>query len=90
MDVVLLSRIQFGLTSAFHIVFPTLTISLALKLVVVEWLWLSTQNALYYRMSSFFLEAGLLGIMLFARTPYHNAGIIDVWLSKARGSMLSG
>ncbi len=28
MDVVLLSRIQFGMTTAFHIVFPTLTIGL--------------------------------------------------------------
>jgi hypothetical protein len=28
MDVVLLSRIQFGMTTAFHIVFSTLTIGL--------------------------------------------------------------
>jgi cytochrome bd-type quinol oxidase subunit 1 len=29
MDVVLLSRLQFGLTTAFHIIFPTLTIGLS-------------------------------------------------------------
>lgn len=56
MDVVLLSRIQFGLTTAFHIVFPTLTIGLALYLVIVEWLWLRTQNALYYRMYRFWVR----------------------------------
>ena len=32
MDVVLLSRIQFGMTTAFHIVFHTLTIGFALFL----------------------------------------------------------
>jgi cytochrome bd ubiquinol oxidase subunit I len=56
MDVVLLSRIQFGLTTAFHIVVPTLTIGLSLFLVVVECLWLNTQNALYYRMSRFWVR----------------------------------
>jgi cytochrome d ubiquinol oxidase subunit I len=56
MDVVLLSRIQFGLTTAFHIVFPTLTIGLALYLVIVEWLWLRTQNTLYYRMYRFWVR----------------------------------
>ncbi len=56
MDVVLLSRIQFGLTTAFHIVFPTLTIGLALYLVGVEWLWLRTHNALYYRMYRFWVR----------------------------------
>ncbi|MEI6260264.1 MAG: cytochrome ubiquinol oxidase subunit I [Deltaproteobacteria bacterium] len=56
MDVVLLSRIQFGLTTAFHIIFPTLTIGLALYLVVVEWLWLRSQNAIYYRMYRFWVR----------------------------------
>ena len=56
MDVVLLSRIQFGMTTAFHLVVPILTIGIALFLVVVEWLWLSTQNALYYRMYRFWVR----------------------------------
>lgn len=49
MDVVLFSRIQFALTTAFHIVFPILTIGLAVFLVVVEWLWLRSKNEIYYR-----------------------------------------
>lgn len=56
MDVVSLSRIQFGLTTAFHIIFPTLTIGLALYLVIIEWLWLRTRNPLYYRMYRFWVR----------------------------------
>jgi cytochrome d ubiquinol oxidase subunit I len=56
MDVVLLSRIQFGITTAFHILFPTLTIGLALYLVLVEWLWLKTRRELYYRMYRFWVK----------------------------------
>lgn len=56
MDVVLLSRLQFGLTTAFHIIFPTFTIGLALYLVLVEFLWLKTKNELYYRMYRFWVK----------------------------------
>ena len=56
MDVVLLSRIQFGLTTAFHIIFPSLTIGFALYLVIVEGLWLRTRNELYYQMYRFWVK----------------------------------
>jgi len=36
MDALLLSRIQFGFTVGFHIIFPTLTIGLAWFLVFFE------------------------------------------------------
>lgn len=39
MDAALLSRIQFGFTIGFHILFPTLTIGLAWFLVLFEALW---------------------------------------------------
>jgi cytochrome bd ubiquinol oxidase subunit I len=47
MDVSLLSRIQFGFTVAFHILFPAFTIGLASWLAVVEWRWLATGNKVY-------------------------------------------
>jgi cytochrome d ubiquinol oxidase subunit I len=53
MDVALLSRIQFGFTVAYHILFPAFTIGLASWLAVVEWRWLATGNKVYediYRM----------------------------------------
>jgi len=56
MDVVTLSRLQFGLTTAFHILFPTLTIGLAVYLVVVEALWLRTKREVYYRMYRFWVK----------------------------------
>jgi cytochrome d ubiquinol oxidase subunit I len=52
-DLVLLSRLQFALTTSFHILFPVLTIGLALFLVVVESLWLGTREEIYYRLSRF-------------------------------------
>jgi cytochrome d ubiquinol oxidase subunit I len=55
-DVVFLSRVQFAFTTAFHILFPTLTIGLALYLLVVEFLWLRTRNELYYRMYRFWVK----------------------------------
>ena len=56
MDVLFLSRLQFGLTTAFHIIFPTLTIGLGLFLVIIEALWLKTKDELYYRMYRFWVK----------------------------------
>ena len=53
MDVVFLSRIQFAVTTMFHILFPALTIGLSLYLVVLELLWLRTKHEIYYRMYRF-------------------------------------
>jgi len=53
LDPVLLARIQFGFTIAFHIIFPAFTIGLASWLAVLEWRWLSTGKKVYievYRM----------------------------------------
>ena len=59
-DPVLLSRLRFALTTAFHITFPTLTIGLGLYLVVVEWLWLRTKDVTYYRQFRFW--SGLFAV----------------------------
>lgn len=53
LDPVLLARVQFAFTVAFHIVFPAFTIGLASWLAVLEWRWLRTGKAVYqeiYRM----------------------------------------
>jgi cytochrome d ubiquinol oxidase subunit I len=53
LDPLILARIQFAFTIAFHIVFPAFTIGLASWLAVLEWRWLRTGNAAYaeiYRM----------------------------------------
>jgi cytochrome d ubiquinol oxidase subunit I len=56
MDTVLLSRVQFAVTTLFHILFPTLTIGLSVFLVVVEGLWLRTREELYYRMYRYWVN----------------------------------
>ena len=56
MDALLLSRIQFAVTTLFHILFPALTIGLSLYLVVVEFLWLQTKEEVYYRLYRFWVR----------------------------------
>jgi cytochrome d ubiquinol oxidase subunit I len=56
MSTFFLSRIQFAVTTMFHILFPVLTIGLALYLVVVEFLWLATKQEIYYRMYRFWVK----------------------------------
>ena len=53
MDVLLLSRIQFALTTAFHYLFPPLSIGLGIMLVIMEGLWLKNRNPLYHQMARF-------------------------------------
>ena len=53
MDALFLSRIQFAVTTLFHILFPVLTIGLSFYLVVIESLWLKTRQELYYRIYRF-------------------------------------
>ena len=56
MDALLLSRIQFAVTTMFHILFPALTIGLSLYLVVIELFWLQTKEETYYRMYRFWVK----------------------------------
>ncbi len=53
MDVLLLSRIQFAFTIAFHYIYPPLSIGLGVILVMTEALWLKTGKAIYHQMARF-------------------------------------
>ncbi|MCB2227937.1 MAG: cytochrome ubiquinol oxidase subunit I [Desulfarculaceae bacterium] len=48
-DSTLLSRLQFALTTMFHIIWPLLSIGLSIFLVVLEVLWMRSKDPLYYR-----------------------------------------
>lgn len=52
----LLSRIQFATTVAFHILFPAFSIGLATFLVIMEGVWLKTQNPLYLSICKFWTK----------------------------------
>lgn len=56
MDVVMLSRIQFGLTSAFHYIYPPLSIGIGLMLVIFEGFYLKTRNILYQQIAKFWTK----------------------------------
>ncbi|MES2998133.1 MAG: cytochrome ubiquinol oxidase subunit I [Pseudomonadota bacterium] len=55
-DTTLLSRIQFGFTIGFHILFPTLNIGLAVFLSIMEGLWLKTANPVYLKVCQFWTK----------------------------------
>ena len=56
MNVLTLSRIQFGATIAFHYIYPPLSIGLGVILVLMEGAWLKTGNNLYHQMARFWTK----------------------------------
>jgi len=55
-DALLLSRLQFAFTIAFHIIFPSFTIGLASFLAVLEGLWLATGRAVFRTLYLFWIK----------------------------------
>ncbi len=56
LDPLILARIQFAFTVTFHIIFPTISIGLALFLAIVEGLWLKTGDLVYRQIYRFWLN----------------------------------
>lgn len=78
----MLSRIQFGFTIGFHILFPTLNIGLAIFLCIMEGLWLKTRQIHYLKICRFYTK-------IFALT--FGMGIVSgVVLSYELGTNFSG
>src|ERR1035437_3514377 len=55
-DAVLLARLQFAFTIAFHIVLPAFSIGLASYLMVLEGLWLRTGRQVYIDLFRYWLK----------------------------------
>jgi len=55
-DALLLSRLQFAFTLAFHIVYPSFSIGLGSFLAVLEGLWLLTRREAFQRLYLFWLR----------------------------------
>lgn len=64
MDILTLSRIQFGGTAAFHILWPILSIGLGIFLFTLEALWLRTKDDAYYRQLRFWLKIFILTFVM--------------------------
>lgn len=56
LDALILSRLQFAFTIAFHIIFPSFTIGLASYLAVLEGLWLFTKKSVYKTLYLFWVR----------------------------------
>ena len=56
LDALILARMQFAFTVAFHIVFPAFSIGLASYLAVLEAMWLKTGRDLYLNLFKYWLK----------------------------------
>ena len=56
MSTLLLARLQFAFTIAFHYIYPPMSIGLGLILVIMEGLYLRTNNPLYHQMTRFWVR----------------------------------
>lgn len=56
MDVLTLSRIQFGLNSTFHYIYPPMSIGIGLMLVIIEGLYIKTKKPIYKQMAKFWTK----------------------------------
>jgi cytochrome bd ubiquinol oxidase subunit I len=64
MDVLTLSRIQFGFTIGFHYIYPPLSIGLGVMLVIMEGAWLKTKNDVYHQLAKFWTNVFALTFAL--------------------------
>jgi cytochrome bd ubiquinol oxidase subunit I len=55
-DPVLIARLQFGFTIAFHIIFPAFTIGLSAYIAVLLVLWVATGRALFNRLARYWTK----------------------------------
>jgi cytochrome bd ubiquinol oxidase subunit I len=74
MDVVMLSRIQFAMTSMFHYIYPPLSIGLGLYLVIIEGMYMKTKKPLYLQMTKFWTKVFALTFALGVAT-----GLVQVF-----------
>lgn len=56
LDLIILSRLQFAFTIAFHIIWPTLTIGLGIFLFIFEIAWLKTKQEVYKSLYQFWVK----------------------------------
>lgn len=73
MDVLDLSRWQFGITTVGHFISVPLTIGLAPLVAVMQTVWVVTDNAAWYRLAKFFGELILVNFVLGLAPTIDNA-----------------
>jgi cytochrome d ubiquinol oxidase subunit I len=64
MNVVDISRWQFGITTVYHFIFVPLTIGLAPLLAIMQTAWVATNNVAWYRLTKFFGKLFLINFAI--------------------------
>jgi cytochrome d ubiquinol oxidase subunit I len=64
MNVVDVSRWQFGITTVYHFIFVPLTIGLAPLVAVMQTVWVVTDNVAWYRLTKFFGKLFLINFAI--------------------------
>jgi cytochrome bd ubiquinol oxidase subunit I len=64
LDTVILSRLQFAFTIAYHIIWPTYSIGIALFVTLFNALWLLTGRPVYRQLMRFWLQVFALGFVM--------------------------
>lgn len=64
MDVLLLSRIQFAVTAAFHFIFVPLTLGLSILVAYMETRYVATNDEMYLKMTKFWGKLFLINFAL--------------------------
>ena len=64
MDVLDLSRWQFGITTVYHFILVPLTIGLAPLIAVMQTMWVVTKKDHWYRLTKFFGKMFLINFAL--------------------------
>ena len=82
----MLARIQFGLTSGFHYIYPPMSIGLGLMLCIFEGIYLKTKDVRYKQITRFWTKVFALTFALGVATPRACAA---VWVWDELGALLS-
>src|ERR1700739_4345853 len=64
MNVVDISRWQFGITTVYHFIFVPLTIGLAPLIAIMQTVWVATGKAAWYRLTKFFGKLFLINFAI--------------------------
>src|SRR5947209_15195786 len=64
MNVVDISRCQFGITTVYHFIFVPLTIGLAPLIAVMQTVWVVTDKVAWYRLTKFFGKLFLINFAI--------------------------
>jgi cytochrome d ubiquinol oxidase subunit I len=64
MDAEILHRTQFGLNLTFHYIYPPLSIGLSVALIIFEWLFLKTKDAVWEGITKFWIRVFALTFAL--------------------------